>query len=89
MRISALPSARNSPSTPSPLSPTSTLKNSCHPSCGVQPNCHHPLLVQQAVTTEQVEEIPTTSVPKKEHVNVIFFGHVDAGKATTGGQIMY
>lgn len=27
--------------------------------------------------------------PKKEPVNVIFIGHVDAGKSTIGGQIMY
>ncbi|KAM8889877.1 eukaryotic peptide chain release factor GTP-binding subunit ERF3A [Synchiropus picturatus] len=27
--------------------------------------------------------------PKKEHVNVVFIGHVDAGKSTIGGQIMY
>ncbi|KAM5152923.1 eukaryotic peptide chain release factor GTP-binding subunit ERF3A isoform 2-T2 [Mantella aurantiaca] len=27
--------------------------------------------------------------PKKEHVNVVFIGHVDAGKSTIGGQIMF
>jgi len=26
---------------------------------------------------------------EKEHVNVVFIGHVDAGKSTIGGQIMY
>jgi len=26
---------------------------------------------------------------KKEHINVVFIGHVDAGKSTIGGQIMY
>ncbi|XP_075395255.1 eukaryotic peptide chain release factor GTP-binding subunit ERF3B [Tenrec ecaudatus] len=30
-----------------------------------------------------------SDVPKKEHVNVIFIGHVDAGKSTIGGQIMF
>merc|ERR1719317_1272909 len=25
----------------------------------------------------------------KEHVNVVFIGHVDAGKSTIGGQMMY
>lgn len=34
-------------------------------------------VIVQAVTTE------------KEHVNVVFIGHVDAGKSTIGGQIMY
>ncbi|XP_036328096.1 eukaryotic peptide chain release factor GTP-binding subunit ERF3A isoform X3 [Rhagoletis pomonella] len=35
--------------------------------------------------TPKVEE----SRSKKEHVNVVFIGHVDAGKSTIGGQIMY
>ncbi|XP_020500480.1 eukaryotic peptide chain release factor GTP-binding subunit ERF3A isoform X2 [Labrus bergylta] len=45
---------------------------------------------------EEEEEMPTPKVapappdaPKKEHVNVVFIGHVDAGKSTIGGQIMY
>lgn len=27
--------------------------------------------------------------PRKEHVNVVFIGHVDAGKSTIGGQLLY
>lgn len=45
---------------------------------------------------EDEEEMPMPKVapappdaPKKEHVNVVFIGHVDAGKSTIGGQIMY
>ncbi|XP_035657269.1 eukaryotic peptide chain release factor GTP-binding subunit ERF3A isoform X1 [Oncorhynchus keta] len=45
---------------------------------------------------EEEEELPVLKViplppnaPKKEHVNVVFIGHVDAGKSTIGGQIMY
>ncbi|XP_059892067.1 eukaryotic peptide chain release factor GTP-binding subunit ERF3A isoform X1 [Gadus macrocephalus] len=45
---------------------------------------------------EEEEELPLPKVapaqpnaPKKEHVNVVFIGHVDAGKSTIGGQIMY
>ncbi|XP_037319409.2 eukaryotic peptide chain release factor GTP-binding subunit ERF3A [Pungitius pungitius] len=45
---------------------------------------------------EEEEEMPMHKVappppdaPKKEHVNVVFIGHVDAGKSTIGGQIMY
>ncbi|KAM7152396.1 eukaryotic peptide chain release factor GTP-binding subunit ERF3A isoform 2-T2 [Macrochelys suwanniensis] len=45
---------------------------------------------------EEEEEMPTPKsvvappgAPKKEHVNVVFIGHVDAGKSTIGGQIMY
>jgi peptide chain release factor subunit 3 len=32
---------------------------------------------------------PEETKSKKEHVNVVFIGHVDAGKSTIGGQIMY
>uniref|UniRef100_A0ABM5F0L6 Eukaryotic peptide chain release factor GTP-binding subunit ERF3A isoform X1 n=1 Tax=Pogona vitticeps TaxID=103695 RepID=A0ABM5F0L6_9SAUR len=45
---------------------------------------------------EEEEELPKPKslvappgAPKKEHVNVVFIGHVDAGKSTIGGQIMY
>ncbi|XP_034427052.1 eukaryotic peptide chain release factor GTP-binding subunit ERF3A isoform X2 [Hippoglossus hippoglossus] len=45
---------------------------------------------------EEEEEMPVPKMapappdaPKKEHVNVVFIGHVDAGKSTIGGQIMY
>ncbi|KAM6951331.1 eukaryotic peptide chain release factor GTP-binding subunit ERF3A isoform 1-T1 [Aplochiton taeniatus] len=48
------------------------------------------------IMEEEEEEIPLPKVapaqpdaPKKEHVNVVFIGHVDAGKSTIGGQIMY
>uniref|UniRef100_A0A1L8DS51 Eukaryotic peptide chain release factor GTP-binding subunit n=1 Tax=Nyssomyia neivai TaxID=330878 RepID=A0A1L8DS51_9DIPT len=34
--------------------------------------------------SQKIEE----SKSKKEHVNVVFIGHVDAGKSTIGGQIM-
>lgn len=26
---------------------------------------------------------------RKEHVNIVFIGHVDAGKSTIGGHLMY
>ncbi|CAJ1075370.1 G1 to S phase transition 1%2C like [Xyrichtys novacula] len=45
---------------------------------------------------EEEEEVPVPKVqpvqpdaPRKEHINVVFIGHVDAGKSTIGGQIMY
>lgn len=31
---------------------------------------------------------PESTTTEKEHVNVVFIGHVDAGKSTIGGQIM-
>ncbi|XP_047995088.1 eukaryotic peptide chain release factor GTP-binding subunit ERF3A isoform X1 [Leguminivora glycinivorella] len=56
---------------------------------------------QQVQTTENDElgelakKVPKKKPPrvedtrsKKEHVNVVFIGHVDAGKSTIGGQIM-
>ncbi|KAF5193431.1 Elongation factor 1-alpha [Thalictrum thalictroides] len=36
-----------------------------------------------------VEAIDETEEEKKRHLNVVFIGHVDAGKSTTGGQILF
>ncbi|XP_077407388.1 eukaryotic peptide chain release factor GTP-binding subunit ERF3A [Vanacampus margaritifer] len=51
---------------------------------------------EEMIMEEEEEEMPVPKVapsmpdaPKKEHVNVVFIGHVDAGKSTIGGQIMY
>lgn len=51
-------------------------------------------VAQEMMEEEEEVLIPKTIVappdaPKKEHVNVVFIGHVDAGKSTIGGQIMY
>uniref|UniRef100_A0A8C7QHS8 Tr-type G domain-containing protein n=1 Tax=Oncorhynchus mykiss TaxID=8022 RepID=A0A8C7QHS8_ONCMY len=59
-----------------------------------------PIVVEEILEEEVLEEeedvpiIPKVvalppDAPKKEHVNVVFIGHVDAGKSTIGGQIMY
>lgn len=50
--------------------------------------------VAQEMEEEEEMTKPKTIVappdaPKKEHVNVVFIGHVDAGKSTIGGQIMF
>jgi len=45
-----------------------------------------------AVAKEQaadVDEATLQEIYGKEHVNVIFLGHVDAGKSTLGGSILY
>ncbi|KAF2197998.1 hypothetical protein GQ43DRAFT_443738 [Delitschia confertaspora ATCC 74209] len=45
-----------------------------------------------AVAKEQAEEVDEELLAEiygKEHVNVIFLGHVDAGKSTLGGSILY
>merc|ERR1712032_1182976 len=42
--------------------------------------------------SSRVKKKPVAQAAKttdKEHVNVVFIGHVDAGKSTIGGQIMY
>jgi len=42
--------------------------------------------------SSRVKKKPVVQASKttdKEHVNVVFIGHVDAGKSTIGGQIMY
>ena len=44
------------------------------------------------VAQEQAEEVDEEALQEmygKEHVNVIFLGHVDAGKSTLGGSILY
>ncbi|XP_057809777.1 uncharacterized protein LOC131024278 isoform X2 [Salvia miltiorrhiza] len=35
------------------------------------------------------DDIDDVDEPKKRHLNVVFIGHVDAGKSTIGGQILY
>ena len=44
------------------------------------------------VAQEQAQEVDDEALQEmygKEHVNVIFLGHVDAGKSTLGGSILY
>jgi GTPase len=40
-------------------------------------------------TPEFVPSTTTTTNERKETVNLIFCGHVDAGKSTIGGQILF
>jgi peptide chain release factor subunit 3 len=45
-----------------------------------------------AVAKEQAEDVDEETLAEvygKEHVNLIFIGHVDAGKSTLGGSILY
>ncbi|KAI4598166.1 translation termination factor GTPase eRF3 [Pestalotiopsis sp. 9143b] len=45
-----------------------------------------------AVANEQTADVDEATLKEmygKEHVNVIFIGHVDAGKSTLGGSILY
>jgi len=47
---------------------------------------HVPASKPRTKIKPKVEEATTTEKP---HVNVVFIGHVDAGKSTIGGQMMY
>ncbi|KAG8040629.1 hypothetical protein G9C98_002625 [Cotesia typhae] len=40
------------------------------------------------ITKKKPVKVAEDTKSKKEHVNVVFIGHVDAGKSTIGGQIM-
>ncbi|XP_010246356.1 PREDICTED: eukaryotic peptide chain release factor GTP-binding subunit ERF3A [Nelumbo nucifera] len=42
-----------------------------------------------APAPENVEEPDENDENKKRHLNVVFIGHVDAGKSTIGGQILF
>ncbi|XP_042454672.1 eukaryotic peptide chain release factor GTP-binding subunit ERF3A-like [Zingiber officinale] len=43
---------------------------------------------KKAITDENAEELDDKEENKKRHLNVVFIGHVDAGKSTAGGQIL-
>ncbi|CAN0891435.1 Eukaryotic peptide chain release factor GTP-binding subunit ERF3A [Linum grandiflorum] len=44
----------------------------------------------QAISAPHVEEPANDAIEnRKRHLNVVFIGHVDAGKSTTGGQILF
>lgn len=49
---------------------------------GVYCRCHSPLVLHPHTPTD-------VHMKHREHLNVVFIGHVDAGKSTTGGQILY
>ncbi|GAB2230076.1 hypothetical protein Droror1_Dr00014332 [Drosera rotundifolia] len=45
---------------------------------------------EEAVVHEDNEELnDAAEEDKKHHLNIVFIGHVDAGKSTTGGQILF
>ncbi|KAK9272524.1 hypothetical protein L1049_002897 [Liquidambar formosana] len=45
--------------------------------------------VKDIFASEVIEAHDEMEVDKKRHLNVVFIGHVDAGKSTTGGQILF
>jgi len=38
---------------------------------------------------EEEDETPVVVEDSREHLNIVFIGHVDAGKSTIGGHLMY
>ncbi|XP_049988211.1 eukaryotic peptide chain release factor GTP-binding subunit ERF3B [Alexandromys fortis] len=47
------------------------------------------MVEEKEETRKSKSMVIPSGAPKKEHVNVVFIGHVDAGKSTIGGQIMF
>ncbi|CAO2623733.1 Eukaryotic peptide chain release factor GTP-binding subunit ERF3B [Lemmus lemmus] len=47
------------------------------------------MMEEKEETRKSKSMVIPSGAPKKEHVNVVFIGHVDAGKSTIGGQIMF
>ncbi|XP_060068622.1 eukaryotic peptide chain release factor GTP-binding subunit ERF3A-like [Ylistrum balloti] len=47
------------------------------------------VVVKPIADTKKGNSGPQEVEVKKEHINVVFIGHVDAGKSTIGGHIMY
>ncbi|KAJ0987340.1 hypothetical protein J5N97_005696 [Dioscorea zingiberensis] len=48
-----------------------------------------PVKDKDEVLPEEAEDLDNNEENKKRHLNVVFIGHVDAGKSTTGGQILF
>jgi len=45
--------------------------------------------VKKSARVKQKPKVVESITTDKEHVNIVFIGHVDAGKSTIGGQLMY
>ncbi|XP_059453395.1 uncharacterized protein LOC132183941 isoform X2 [Corylus avellana] len=45
--------------------------------------------VKDKEISASVKPVVEKELPKKRHLNVVFIGHVDAGKSTIGGQILF
>ncbi|KAF1823469.1 uncharacterized protein K489DRAFT_317339 [Dissoconium aciculare CBS 342.82] len=80
---------------PTPASAATTGNTSPTPSGRSSPSRAEQKIEQRkadAVAAEQAAEVDDEALEEmygKEHVNVIFLGHVDAGKSTLGGSILY
>ncbi|GKT44071.1 eukaryotic peptide chain release factor GTP-binding subunit [Colletotrichum spaethianum] len=59
------------------------------PSAGEKKAAARDVDAVQKEQTADVDEATLKEIYGKEHVNIIFIGHVDAGKSTLGGSILY
>lgn len=58
------------------------------PTDSVQPVVHEQKVKEKEIHVRESEQ-DEGEFKKKRHLNVVFIGHVDAGKSTTGGQILF
>ncbi|KAM0828989.1 hypothetical protein ACQ4PT_067173 [Festuca glaucescens] len=56
---------------------------------GIQSPLQSMELKTNAAAHEDVQMVAEEEEEKKRHLNVVFIGHVDAGKSTAGGQILF
>lgn len=71
----------------SPAAPSSGRSSPQRASDKAKPNAKIDAVVQEQ--TADVDDTTLKELYGKEHVNIIFMGHVDAGKSTLGGSILY
>ncbi|KAF2680784.1 hypothetical protein K458DRAFT_421117 [Lentithecium fluviatile CBS 122367] len=79
-------STKASPNASGKTSPTASGRNSPTPAAEAKARAAADVEKEQA---EDVDEETLADMYGKEHVNIIFLGHVDAGKSTLGGSILY
>eukprot|EP01018_Ginkgo_biloba_P016728 Gb_00640 [translate_table: standard] len=44
---------------------------------------------EEDLSQEDIKDLEEEEIDKKQYLNVVFIGHVDAGKSTIGGQILF
>ena len=84
----AIEKTEKSSSTPGQSSPSPSSGRSS-PSAGEKRDAKREADAVAKEQAEAVDEEVLEEIYGKEHVNVIFIGHVDAGKSTLGGSILY
>lgn len=99
--ITISPSAeKNSPSSPTPTSQkngaeeettsntTTNSSSGSSSSSGGSSGSKQSLKEKQAMNESKIREEKLKNVDTREHLNIVFIGHVDAGKSTLSGQLL-